>query len=56
MHNLSSAVEFADNILLLDKGKSVFFGTRQEALEKEVIEKNFGLKKYEIDGKIFFKA
>lgn len=56
MHNLSSAVEFADNILVLDKGKSVFFGTRQEALEKEVIEKNFGLKKYEIDGKIFFKA
>lgn len=54
LHNLSDAVRYADEIVILDKGKCVFSGSKETCLEKEMIEKNFGVRRFCTDGKIFF--
>ena len=54
MHNLSTAVRFADRIAVMDSGRLIFEGTTQECLEKQLIEKTFSVKKYISDGEIFF--
>ena len=54
MHNLSTAVRFADRIAVMDGGRLIFEGTTAECLEKQFIEKTFGVKKYISDGEIFF--
>ena len=46
IHNLSCAAEFADKIVIVEKGKVRFFGNRDECLEACAIEKNFGVKRY----------
>lgn len=53
MHDLSSAVEIADNILILDDGKVSEFGRTQDILQSGKIEEVFGVTKYkcELDGK-----
>lgn len=56
MHNLSQAVRFADGIVILDKGKCVFFGSKETCLEKEMIEKYFGVRRFDSDGEIFFSV
>lgn len=45
MHNLSKAVELADNILVLDKGEAVFFGAARQCVEERIIEKVFGVQR-----------
>lgn len=54
MHNLDSAVHYADKILLLDGGRQMFFGTPQELLETELLEKTFSVKRYFAGDRYFF--
>ena len=54
MHNLTLAVAFADNVLLLDGGSQKFYGTPDELLESDLIESTFFVKRYISDGIIFF--
>lgn len=54
LHNLSEAVRYADDIIILDKGNCVFSGTKSECLEKKIIEKNFGARRFDSNGEIFF--
>lgn len=49
MHDISEAVETADNILLIDEGRVLFFGTAEECVASGTIEKNFRVKKYEYE-------
>ena len=50
MHDLTRAVEIADNIAILDGGKIIFYGTATEAAESGLIESTFGVKAYSCDG------
>ena len=54
MHNLATAVRYADRMVVMDKGRVIFEGTTEECLEKQIIENTFGVKKYLSDGEIFF--
>jgi iron complex transport system ATP-binding protein len=58
MHNLSMAARFADNTVILEKGKIAFSGTMTQCLENKAFEKNFGVVRYnacsEDENRIFF--
>lgn len=54
MHNLSTAVKYADRIIVLDRGKCIFSGTKNKCLEENIIEKNFGVKRFDVQNEIFF--
>ena len=54
MHNLSLAVAYADNILLLDEGRQIFYGAPRELLAGDIIERAFSVKRYVTDGAVFF--
>lgn len=60
LHDLSLAAEYADDMIVLDGGKVAFSGTKAECLEREVLEKTFGLRRYSFreagQEKIFFSA
>ena len=49
MHNLSAAVEIADNILLLDEGKVKKFGKTEDILKSRTIEEVFGVTQHECE-------
>ena len=49
MHDLSRAVEIADNILVLDDGKVREFGKAQDVLHSGAIEEVFGVRQYECE-------
>ena len=59
VHDISEAVNIADNIVLMDSGKCLFSGTKEAFLSERMAEKHFGLKRYDFvrDGQteIFFK-
>lgn len=54
MHDITKAVELADNILILSDGSSAFYGTAAQCVESGVIETVFSLRKsfYEKDGEM----
>lgn len=54
MHNLSQAVKYADEIVLLDKGRCIFSGSVKNCLDTNSIENNFGVRRHESEGQIFF--
>ena len=54
MHNLATAVRYADRMVVMDKGRVIFEGATEECLEKQIIENTFGVKKYLSGGEIFF--
>ena len=54
MHDLSLVTKYATNVLVLDGGKQVFFGSMKDCLDKEIIEKTFSVRKIEKDGEIVF--
>lgn len=55
MHDLTTAVKFADNVILIDRGKLIFAGTRDGALSSGIIESTMGVDKYAIeDGTVVF--
>lgn len=56
MHNLSQAVKYADGIVILDGGKCVFSGSKDTCLEDMMIEKNFGVRRFDADGEVFFSV
>ncbi len=39
MHDLTQAVKYADDIILIDEGKLIFAGTKEKCLEEKAIEK-----------------
>lgn len=49
MHELSRAIEMADNILLLEEGKIKMFGKTQDVLQSGAIEEVFGVRQYECE-------
>ena len=60
LHDLSLAVRYARDIIVLDGGRVVFCGSREECLETEILEKTFGLRRFTArEGdqiRIFFSA
>ncbi|MBO5702181.1 MAG: ABC transporter ATP-binding protein [Clostridia bacterium] len=55
MHDLTQAVKYADYILLIEEGKAVFFGTKEECLAEKAIESVMCVESHIIeDGKIVF--
>ena len=46
LHDLNTAVRCADELLVLDGGRLIFAGSREECLEREILEKTFGVKRY----------
>lgn len=57
LHDITTAVQYADHLIVLNNGKLAFQGSREECLLQEVLETNFQLKRYTFeDGKIFFAA
>ena len=60
MHDLSAAIKYADNVLLIDNGTAAFFGTVEELLSTDLVEKTFSVKRFIVDtnGKkrIFFST
>jgi len=49
MHDLTQAVKYADDIVLIDSGKLIFAGTREECIESGVIERVMGVEKHSLD-------
>ena len=60
LHDLTLAAEFADELVVLDGGRLVFAGSKEDCLAENIIEKTFGLGRYTIqngeESKIFFSA
>lgn len=60
LHDLTQAVRYADDLIVLDGGAVAFAGSREECLEREVLEKTFGLRRYAVKDdekeKLFFTA
>ena len=55
MHDLTAAVKYADDILLIDGGKVVFKGTKEKCLEEKVIENVMEVESHKLeDGRIVF--
>jgi iron complex transport system ATP-binding protein len=49
LHDLTAAVRYADDILVLDRGELLFAGTREECLKQEILEKTFGLRRFALE-------
>ena len=47
MHDINTAIDKADNILILDEGKAVFYGSKEECKNSSLIEKIFSLQRHE---------
>lgn len=56
LHDLTLAVRYADHILLLDGGKSVFCGGKKACIEAGAIEETFSVRRVNIDGETLFLA
>ena len=55
MHDLTAAVKYADNIILIDEGQIIFAGTRKECIESGEIERIMGVEKHSLDdGNVVF--
>ena len=56
LHDLTLAAEYADDLVILDDGKVVFTGSKEDCLTQGIIEDVFGVKRYTAEEKIFFSA
>ena len=55
MHDLTGAVKYADNIILIDCGKLIFAGTREDVLSSKLIESTMGVESCRLDnGSVVF--
>ena len=55
MHDLTAAVKYADNIILIDSGRIIFAGNREECIESGEIEGVMGVEKHSLDdGNVVF--
>ena len=50
MHNINLALQYADYIILLDGGRSLFFGKTEVLLATDLIERIFSVKRFSIHG------
>lgn len=50
IHDLTRAVEIADNIAILEKGRIIFYGSSREAAESGIIERTFDVRAYDCNG------
>lgn len=60
LHDLNLAVEYADDLIVLDGGKVIFAGVREDCLGQEILEKTFSLRRYTVqegeEARIFFRG
>lgn len=60
LHDLTTAVQYADDLVVLEEGKLVFAGTKEDCLNREILEKTFSLRRYTFDDqgqqRIFFSS
>lgn len=49
MHDISQAMQIADNILLLDNGKQVFYGTPDELAHSDILHKHMNIIPHKIN-------
>ncbi len=56
MHDLNQAIQIADRLIILSEGKVYFEGTKQDALNQEVLQQVFHVRKYTAEDRIFFTA
>lgn len=57
LHDLAAAMEFADDVVVLEQGRLCFSGTREQCLEAGILEKSFGLERHTTpQGKLFWGA
>jgi iron complex transport system ATP-binding protein len=56
MHDLNAALRCADNVAVLRQGDLAFFGTREECLAREAVERIFAVRRFEAQGRIFFEG
>lgn len=60
LHDLTLAAQYADDIVVLEEGRIVFAGTKEDCLTQGIVERTFGLKRYSFreDGedRLFFAA
>lgn len=54
MHDLTAAMEIADNIVIIDGGEVVFSADREKAKNSGIIEEIFGVKRYDTPEKTFY--
>ena len=46
LHDLTAAVQYADDLLVLDGGELVFSGTKEECLERGILESVFSVQRF----------
>ncbi len=49
MHDLTGAVKYADNVILIDGGRLIFAGTRDDVLSSGIIESTMGVESCRLD-------
>ena len=58
LHDLTQAVRYADDLIVLDGGKLVFAGSKEDCLSEKLLEKTFRLRRYDFtengETRIFF--
>ena len=60
LHDLNLAAEYADDLIVLEEGRLLFAGSREDCLTQGILEKTFDLKRYTVsdgeEARIFFTA
>ncbi len=55
MHDLTNAMKFADNIILIDEGRIIFSGKRDDCINSHLVEKTMGVQMHKLeDGTVVF--
>lgn len=54
LHNITKAIEIADEIIIVDNGEIIYNDTKEKLLNTTIIEEIFNVKKYQVDNKIFY--
>lgn len=56
MHDLNQAIQIADRLIILEEGKVYYEGSKQDVLDRNILEKVFHVKKYKAENRIFFAS
>lgn len=54
LHDLHNAVKYADSIVLIEDGTCTFFSETEECLREKIIEKSFGVRRFDCENRVFF--
>ena len=54
LHNITKAIEIADEVIVIDSGKIVYDGSKEKVVTTTIIEDNFSVNKYIINDKVFY--